>query len=173
MSRKPPPTRRYVSYLDLKLRNDPRYIERLLPAVLNWDEVRKREENKERRNEEIFKRAFYKVKQRGSFNTNEFVSAFRHAEVRGNINENNFVKHFLRRKTKKVKSRKNRVNSEKTRKRNSPKVVHSQKEVNLNAPNANEQMARKLQENYTRNPNFLNRTKILKYKQHILVKISK
>ena len=160
MSRKPPPTRRYVSYLDLKLRYDPRYIERLLPAVLNWDEVRKREENKERRNEEIFKRAFYKVKQRGSFNTNEFVSAFRHAEARGNINENNFVKHFLRRKTKKVKTR-----SSMTRKRNSPKVryspkvVHSQKEVNLNAPNSNEQMARKLQENYNRNPSFLNRTK--------------
>ena len=160
MSRKPPPTRRYVSYLDLKLRNDPRYIERLLPAVLNWDEVRKREENKERRNEEIFKRAFYKVKQRGSFNTNEFVSAFRHAEARGNINENNFVKHFLRRKTKKVKSR-----SSMTRKRNSPKavnypkVVNYPKEVNLNAPNANEQIARKLQENYNRNPSFLNRTK--------------
>jgi len=159
MSRKPPPTRRYVSYLDLKLRNDPRYVERLLPAVLNWDEVRKREENKERRNEEIFKRAFYKVKQRGSFNTNEFVSAFRHAEARGNINENNFVKHFLRRKTKKalgVNANRKR-NSQKVR--HSPKVVTSPKDVNLNAPNSKEQMARKLQEKYNRNPSFLNRTK--------------
>jgi hypothetical protein len=76
------------------------------------------------------------------------------------------VKHFLRRKTKKVKTR-----SSITRKRNSPKVRYSPKavnypkvvnypkEVNLNAPNANEQMARKLQENYNRNPSFLNRTK--------------
>lgn len=157
MSRKPPPTRRYVSYLDLKLRNDPRYVERLLPAVLNWDEVRKREENKERRNEEIFKRAFYKVKQRGSFNTNEFVSAFRHAEARGNINENNFVKHFLRRKTKKVKPNKNVVSVPMTRKLNSPKVVNYPKEVNLN--NNNEQMARNLKKKYSHNHSSLNRTK--------------
>jgi hypothetical protein len=141
------------------LRKNPHYIQRRIEDSNYWDIVRKQVANKERLNEEIFKRAFYKVKQRGSFNTNEFVSAFRHAEARGNINENNFVKHFLRRKTKKTLG----VNA--TRKRNSPKdrhypkVVHSPKEVNLNAPNSNEQMARKLQENYNRNPSFLNRTK--------------
>ena len=151
--------RKLLTYNQTMLRKNPHYIQRRIEDSNYWDIVRKQVANKERLNEEIFKRAFYKVKQRGSFNTNEFVSAFRHAEARGNINENNFVKHFLRRKTKKVKSRKNRVNSEKTRKRNSPKVVHSPKEVNLNAPNANEQMARKLQENYNRNPSFLNRTK--------------
>jgi hypothetical protein len=136
------------------LRKNPHYIQRRIEDSNYWDIVREQVANKERLNEEIFKRAFYKVKQRGSFNTNEFVSAFRHAEARGNINENNFVKHFLRRKTKKVKS-----NSSTTRKRTSPKVVNSQKEVNLNAPNANEQIARKLQENYNHNPSFLNRTK--------------
>lgn len=149
--------RKLLTYNQTMLRKNPHYIQRRIEDSNYWDIVREQVANKERLNEEIFKRAFYKVKQRGSFNTNEFVSAFRHAEARGNINENNFVKHFLRRKTKKVKSRKNRVNSEKTRKRNSPKAVNSPKEVNLNANN--EQMARKLQENYNRNPSFLNRTK--------------
>ena len=144
--------RKLLTYNQTMLRKNPHYIQRRIEDSNYWDIVREQVANKERLNEEIFKRAFYKVKQRGSFNTNEFVSAFRHAEARGNINENNFVKHFLRRKTKKVKS-----NSSTTRKRNSPKVVHSPKEVNLNANN--EQMARKLQENYNRNPSFLNRTK--------------
>lgn len=158
--------RKLLTYNQTMLRKNPHYIQRRIEDSNYWDIVREQVANKERLNEEIFKRAFYKVKQRGSFNTNEFVSAFRHAEARGNINENNFVKHFLRRKTKKVKS-----NSSTTRKRTSPEVrhspkavkspkaVHSPKEVNLNAPNSNEQIARKLQENYNRNPSFLNRTK--------------
>ena len=148
--------RKLLTYNQTMLRKNPHYIQRRIEDSNYWDIVRKQVANKERLNEEIFKRAFYKVKQRGSFNTNEFVSAFRHAEARGNINENNFVKHFLRRKTKKVLG----VNA--TRKRNSPKdrhypdvrhypkVVNSPKEVNLNSP-----MAINLQNH----PSFLNRTK--------------
>jgi hypothetical protein len=155
--------RKVLTYNQTMLRKNPHYIQRRIEDSNYWDIVRNQVANKEKLNEEIFKRAFYKVKQRGSFNTNEFVSAFRHAEARGNINENNFVKHFLRRKTKRSKSHKN---GSKTRKQNSPKevryspkVVHYPKEVNLNALNSNEQMARNLQEKYNHNPSFLNRTK--------------
>jgi len=96
---KPSVSRRYTPYTKMKLREDPQYIEKIIPSVLNWDEVRKREENKERRNEEKFRNAFYKSRKRGAFNTEEFVSAFKHAEARGSINVNNFVRHFFRRRT--------------------------------------------------------------------------
>ena len=112
MLRKRPPTRRrYVSYLDLKLKDDPRYVEKLIPAVLDWEEIKNNEERKQKINEDKFKNAFYKVKSRGSFNRNEFVSAFKHAEARGNVNVNAFVKHYLRRRTRKrtVPSRNNRT----------------------------------------------------------------
>ena len=97
-SRRPPPST-YVPYLQLKLRNDPRYVERLMPAVLNWDELRNNVAKKEKINEEKFRNAYYKAKALGNFNREEFVSAFRHAEARGNVNVNKFVKHYRRRRT--------------------------------------------------------------------------
>ena len=114
-TRRPPPTqsrrtqsqsrgessqsRRYVPYLELKLRNDPRYVERIMPAVLNWDEFRNNVAKKEKINEEKFRNAYYKAKALGNFNREEFVSAFRHAEARGNVNVNKFLKHYKRRRT--------------------------------------------------------------------------
>jgi len=94
-----PPQSTYVPYLELKLRNDPRYIERLMPAVLNWDELRNNVAKKEKINEEKFRNAYYKAKALGNFNREEFVSAFRHAEARGNVNVNKFLKHYKRRRT--------------------------------------------------------------------------
>jgi len=111
-TRRPPPTQsrraqsrgesppsRYVPYLELKLINDPRYVERLMPAVLNWEEFRNNVAKKEKINEEKFRNAYYKAKALGNFNREEFVSAFRHAEARGNINVNKFLKHYKRRRT--------------------------------------------------------------------------
>ena len=104
-SRRPSPQSRrspqstYVPYLELKLRNDPRYIERLMPSVLNWDELRNNVAKKEKINEEKFRNAYYKAKALGNFNREEFVSAFRHAEARGNVNVNKFLKHYKRRRT--------------------------------------------------------------------------
>jgi hypothetical protein len=97
-SRIPPPSR-YVPYLESKLRNDPRYVERLMPAVLNWEEFRNNVAKKEKINEEKFRNAYYKAKALGNFNREEFVSAFRHAEARGNVNVNKFLKHYKRRRT--------------------------------------------------------------------------
>jgi len=94
-----PQSRRYVPYLELKLRNDPRYVERLMPAVLNWEELRNNVAKKEKINEEKFRNAYYKAKALGNFNREEFVSAFRHAEARGNVNVNKFLKHYKRRRT--------------------------------------------------------------------------
>ena len=94
-----PQSRRYVPYLELKLRNDPRYVERLMHSVLNWDELRNNVAKKEKINEEKFRNAYYKAKALGNFNREEFVSAFRHAEARGNVNVNKFVKHYKRRRT--------------------------------------------------------------------------
>jgi len=94
-----PPQSTYVPYLELKIRNDPRYIERLMPAVLNWDEFRNNVAKKEKINEEKFRNAYYKAKALGNFNREEFVSAFRHAEARGNVNVNKFLKHYKRRRT--------------------------------------------------------------------------
>ena len=94
-----PQSRRYVPFLELKLRNDPRYVERLMPAVLNWEEFRNNVAKKEKINEEKFRNAYYKAKALGNFNREEFVSAFRHAEARGNVNVNKFLKHYKRRRT--------------------------------------------------------------------------
>ena len=94
-----PPLSRYVPYLELKLRNDPRYVERLMPAVLNWEELRNNVAKKEKINEDKFRNAYYKAKALGNFNREEFVSAFRHAEARGNVNVNKFLKHYKRRRT--------------------------------------------------------------------------
>jgi hypothetical protein len=98
-SRRESPQSTYVPYLELKIRNDPRYVERLMPAVLNWDEFRNNVAKKEKINEEKFRNAYYKAKALGNFNREEFVSAFRHAEARGNVNVNKFVKHYKRRRT--------------------------------------------------------------------------